>query len=93
MEISPEQSCGAGCWRVRVIDDLAREHLIEVRGRGRKFLLSGQRAVWMCYAVNVDGNDDIPQGRLWRTKSDAIDAGVRYLLEQQTRELENRRIG
>ena len=93
MEISPEQACGAGCWNVRVIDDLGREHHIEVRGRGRKFLLSGQRAVWMCYAVHVDGNDAIPQGRLWRTKADAIDAGVRYLLELQTRERENKRIG
>jgi hypothetical protein len=93
MEISPEQSCGAGCWSVGVTDDLGREHVIEVRGRGRKFLLSGQRAVWMCYAVQVDGNDEIPQGRLWRTKADAIDAGVRYLLEVQTRDLEARRIG
>jgi hypothetical protein len=93
MEISPEQSCGQGCWSVHVTDDVGRDHVIEVRGRGRKFLLSGQRAVWMCYAVQVDSIEDIPQGRLWRTKSDAFDAGVRYLLEMQTRELENKRIG
>ena len=93
MEISPEKSCGAGCWSARVIDDLGREHVIEVHGRGRKFLLSGQRAVWMCYAVEVDGIDEIPQGRLWRTKADAFDAGVRYLLEMQARDLETKRTG
>jgi hypothetical protein len=87
MEISPEQPVGAGCWSIQVVDDLGREHKIEVSGRGRKFLLSGQRAVWMCYAVQVDGNTEIPQGRLWRTKSDAFDAGVRYLKQLQARDL------
>ncbi len=79
MRFGPEEYQGAGRWTMQATDEHGGEHLIEVVGQGRKFLLSGQRAVWLSYVVTVDDNDHIPQGRLWRTKADAFDAGVRYL--------------
>lgn len=86
MEYGTEEYHGAGRWTLRATDERSREHVIEVLGRGRKYLLSGQRAVWLSYVVRVDGNDDIPQGRLWRTKDDAFDAGVRYLKSLRTQD-------
>jgi hypothetical protein len=86
MNFGSEEYHGAGRWTIQAVDDHERTHLIEVVGQGRKYLLSGQRAVWLSYVVEVDGIKDIPQGRLWRTKADAFDAGVRYLKSQRAQE-------
>ena len=87
MQFGTEEYQGAGRWTLRATDDQNREHLIEVVGQGRKFLLSGQRAVWLSYVVTVDDNDHIPQGRLWRSKAEAFDAGVRYLKSLRAKDL------
>jgi hypothetical protein len=79
MHLGPEEELGGGRWIMRVTDGYHHEHVIEVRGQGRKFLLNGARAVWLSYVVSVDGIEDIPQGRLWGSKADAFSAGVRYL--------------
>ena len=87
MEFGTEEYHGAGRWTMTAKDEREREHVIEVVGQGRKYLLSGQRSVWLSYVVEVDGVKDIPQGRLWRTKSDAFDAGIRYLKSQRAEHL------
>ena len=87
MDFGTEEYHGAGRWSMRVTDEQNREHIIQVIGQGRKYLLSGQRAVWLSYVVEVDGNKDIPQGRLWRTKTDAFDAGTRYLKSLRAEDL------
>lgn len=79
MHVGQEEELRGGRWIVRVTDNYGRDHAIEVRGQGRKFLLNGARAVWLSYVVSVDGQDDIPQGRLWGSKAEAIKAGLRYL--------------
>lgn len=84
MHVGQEEELGAGRWIVRVTDNYRREHVIEVRGQGRKFLLNGARAVWLSYVVSVDGDEGIPQGRLWSTKAEAFKAGLRHL--ETTRE-------
>ena len=85
MKIGSEEYLGAGRWQWIVVDDGNQEHVIEVVGQGRKYLLSGQRTVWLSYVVQVDDQANIPQGRLWRTRADAFDAGVRYLKALRSR--------
>lgn len=79
MNVGQEEDLGGGRWIVRVTDGYRQEHVIEVRGQGRKFLLNGARAVWLSYVVSVDGHEEIPQGRLWGSKVEALNAGIRYL--------------
>jgi hypothetical protein len=85
MKIGAEQYLGGGRWQWIVLDDASNEHVIEIVGQGRKYLLSGQRSVWLSYVVRVDDEENIPQGRLWRTRADAFDAGVRYLKSIRSR--------